>query len=116
MLAEFDIGLFSLHKDHITHNFPGKLLGYMVQEKPILGSINPNNDLKIVVEESGAGLISVNGDDEALLANALKLLNDDKYRTQMGINAHKLLISTFSVEAAVNSILDALRNIRSPTH
>lgn len=38
MLAEFDIGLFSLHKDHVTHNFPGKLLGYMVQQKPILGS------------------------------------------------------------------------------
>ena len=29
-LASADIGLFSLSKTHTTHNFPGKLLGYMV--------------------------------------------------------------------------------------
>ena len=33
-----DIGLFSLSKAHTAHNFPGKLLGYMVESKPILGS------------------------------------------------------------------------------
>ncbi len=76
MLAEFDVGLFTLDKDHITHNFPGKLLGYMVQELPILGSINAGNDLKEIVEEAGAGLVTVNGEDEILYENALKLLND----------------------------------------
>lgn len=29
MLTCFDVGLFSLHRDHQTHNFPGKLIGYM---------------------------------------------------------------------------------------
>ena len=55
MLAEFDVGLFTLHKDHTTHNFPGKLLGYMVQRLPILGSINKGNDLKEIVENANAG-------------------------------------------------------------
>ena len=105
MLAEFDVGLFTLHKDHITHNFPGKLLGYMVQELPILGSINQGNDLKEIVEEAGAGLITVNGEDEVLYTNALKLLHDEDYRKQMGVDARKLLESTFSVESAVRQIL-----------
>lgn len=105
MLAEFDIGLFSLHRDHSTHNFPGKLLGYMVQEKPILGSINPDNDLKPVVEEAGAGFVSVNGDDEALLENAGRLLHDDALRSSMGQNAKKLLHKTFSVESAADTML-----------
>ncbi len=104
MLAEFDVGLFTLHKEHSTHNFPGKLLGYMVQELPILGSINEGNDLKEIVEKSGAGLVTVNGEDEALYENALKLM-DDEYRKQVGKNASKLLESTFSVEAAADKIL-----------
>ena len=41
ILSEIDVGLFTLHRDHTTQNFPGKLLGYMAQEIPILGSINP---------------------------------------------------------------------------
>jgi glycosyltransferase involved in cell wall biosynthesis len=105
MLAEFDIGLFTLHPDHTTHNFPGKLLGYMVQELPILGSINAGNDLKAIVEDAGAGLVSVNGEDEAFLANALKLLHDKEYRTQTGQNGKKLLDAVFSVEAAAGQIL-----------
>lgn len=104
MLSEFDIGLFTLHKEHRTHNFPGKLLGYMVQELPILGSINKDNDLKEIVEEANAGLISINGDDEELLKNARKLLDDD-YRLKIGQNASKLLTSTFSVETATKQIL-----------
>ncbi len=110
MLAEFDIGLFTLHKDHTTHNFPGKLLGYMVQSIPILGSINEGNDLKDIVEENKAGLISVNGEDDIFYANALKLLDDEKYRIQIGKNAKKLLDDTFSVEAAAKHILKRVSN------
>ena len=109
MLAEFDIGLFSLHKDHTTHNFPGKLLGYMVQEKPILGSINPDNDLKPVVENAEAGLISINGEDQRLAENALHLLHDEVNRKQMGRNAKKLLKDVFSVESAACNILKTFK-------
>ena len=105
MLAEFDIGLFSLHRGHTTHNFPGKLLGYMVQEKPILGSINPDNDLQDVIEKAEAGLITINGDDDGLLNNALKLLHDNVLRKTLGANAKQLLADVFSVQAAANRIL-----------
>ncbi len=103
MLSEFDIGLFTLNKKHITHNFPGKLLGYMVQEMPILGSINPDNDLKNVLEEFEAGLVTVNGEDQLFYENAKKLL-DDTFRLQMGKNAKRLLMDKFSVLSAVEQI------------
>jgi glycosyltransferase involved in cell wall biosynthesis len=105
MLAEFDVGLFSLHRDHTTHNFPGKLLEYMRQRKPILGSINPGNDLQLTVESFGAGLISVNGDDASFLSNALSLLRDDRRRSAMGANGAELLASKFSVSSAALQIL-----------
>ena len=107
MLAEFDVGLFSLHIDHSTHNFPGKLLGYMVQSLPILGSVNRGNDLKEVIENYDAGLITINGEDEALLVNAIKFL-DEEYRKKIGANAQNLLKSTFSVEAAINQIVKSI--------
>ncbi len=110
MLAEFDIGLFTLHKSHSTHNFPGKLLNYMVQELPILGSINEGNDLKDIVENCQAGLISVNSEDKILYENALKLLLDKDYRKNMGKNARKLLEKKFSVEDATIKILKSSKN------
>lgn len=105
MLSEFDIGLFSLHPSHTAHNFPGKLLGYMGHKKPILGSINPDNDLKQVIESAQAGFISSNGDDDSLLANALKLLNNEELRNTMGENARQLLKDRFSVSAAAQQLL-----------
>lgn len=105
MLSEFDIGLFTLHSCHTTHNFPGKLLGYMVQSMPILGSINSNNDLQSIIEDTLAGLITVNGDDEGLLKNALRLLHDENLRAETGRNANTLLNEKFSVQAAAKAII-----------
>jgi len=106
MLAESDVGLFTLHRDHVTHNFPGKLLGYMCESKPILGSINPNNDLKDIVESADAGFIEVNGEDERLYEAAVKLLDKD-LREKIGRNANTLLNDVFSVESTVNKIIEA---------
>ena len=112
MLAEFDVGLFSLHRDHTTHNFPGKLLEYMRQRKPILGSINPGNDLQLVMEGAGAGLVTINGDDKGFFNNALSLLHNDERRTAMGCNGFKLLISTFSARSAAQQILRSIESQR----
>jgi glycosyltransferase involved in cell wall biosynthesis len=105
MLSEFDVGLFSLHRDHTTHNFPGKLLAYMVQGLPILGSVNTDNDLKELIENYNAGFVSINGDDDTLFKNAKRLL-DANLRHQMGQSAKQLLHDVFSVESAVDKILN----------
>lgn len=115
VLAEFDIGLFSLHRDHVTHNFPGKLLAYMVQGIPILGSINTGNDLKEVIEKAGAGLVTINGEDDKLLDNARMLLDNKKRRT-MGQNSKQLLHDVFSVETAVNTITNFYNGQKETAH
>jgi glycosyltransferase involved in cell wall biosynthesis len=106
MLSEFDVGLFTLHREHTTHNFPGKILGYMVQQLPILGSVNKDNDIKEVLENANAGLISINGEDKLFLENALELLNEKK-RKDIGKNAYQLLHSHFSVKAISKQILQS---------
>lgn len=107
MLSEFDIGLFSLHKDHKTNNFPGKLLGYMRHSIPILGSVNKNNDLQQIFMDANVGFVSVNGEDQKLTNNAIQLIESIQLRREMGENAYKLLNDKFSVSSAVEQIIQS---------
>ncbi|MEZ8724202.1 glycosyltransferase family 4 protein [Vibrio pomeroyi] len=104
ILAQVDVGLFSLSAQHSAHNFPGKLLGYMVQSLPILGSVNEGNDLMDLVNTSGAGFISVNGDDALFFENAIKVQNNFELRRQIGAAGYKLLEKEFSVANIALSI------------
>lgn len=112
ILAEVDIGLFSLSSQHTAHNFPGKLLGYMVQSLPILGSVNMGNDLLELVNQHGSGFITVNGDDEELLKNAILLYEDSALRKQLGMNSYLLLEREFAVSTIAQKILVGLRSAR----
>jgi glycosyltransferase involved in cell wall biosynthesis len=104
LLSEIDVGLFSLAANHTAHNFPGKLLGYMVQSIPILGSVNEGNDLLELVNSHRAGYISINGKDDELLARAVDLYNSKQLRDSIGANAFALLKQEFSVSCVAQSI------------
>ncbi len=109
LLSEIDIGLFSLSFNHTAHNFPGKLLGYMNASKPILGSVNPGNDLLDVINLSQAGFVFINGEDLILQKAAKELVNDKELRSRLGKNSRELLIREFSVEKAADEILSAMK-------
>ncbi|HCM64416.1 MAG TPA: glycosyltransferase WbuB [Morganella sp. (in: Bacteria)] len=108
LLSEVDIGLFSLAKNHSTHNFPGKLLGYMVQSLPILGSVNTGNDLLPIVNNAHAGFIHINGEDDKLLLSAISLYKDVGLRYNIGKNSSALLLKEFDVKSAAKCILTSL--------
>ncbi|WP_114785936.1 glycosyltransferase family 4 protein [Vibrio tetraodonis] len=108
ILAEVNVGLFSLSAMHTAHNFPGKLLGYMVQSLPILGSVNTGNDLQGLINSHHAGLIAVNGEDDILYENAVSFLDASK-RKKFGENAYQLLKEQFSVESAAQAIISRIR-------
>jgi glycosyltransferase involved in cell wall biosynthesis len=107
MVSEFDVGLITLDRRLTTHNIPGKLLAYMNWAMPILGSINPGNDLFELIEKAAAGFCVENGQDEAFRIAALKLALDVQLRVRMGKNARSLLERTFSARAAAQQILKA---------
>jgi O26-antigen biosynthesis N-acetyl-L-fucosamine transferase len=109
ILPFIDIGLFSLVYSHTAHNFPGKLPGYMVEFKPILGSVNPGNDLVALIHGANAGFVDTNSDDE-LWANApISLAHDHKLHQEMGENFRALLLRELSVESAATNILNSVK-------
>jgi len=107
-MSEFDIGLFCLNSNHTTHNFPGKILGYLVQSMPVLGSVNPGNDLKEVIESAKSGFVVESGDDQAFLNAAIQLM-DTKVRNDCAINCKILLNQKFSVKNASKTILKIVK-------
>ena len=108
LLSEVDIGLFSLARSHTAHNFPGKILGYIANDLPILVSVNPGNDLMSVINDHQAGFVFENGDDEALLRAARDLVVSFDLRKHYGKNACALLESHFSVQSAGAQIVSAI--------
>lgn len=105
MLAEFDVGLISLDRNFKTSNFPGKMLGYMKCNMPILASVNYGNDLINLIEDNEIGLTSLNGDDDLLFNNALRLVYSPELRVYYGRNGNVLLKKLFSVQSATRTIL-----------
>lgn len=105
MLSEFDIGLISLDRRLRSHNFPGKMMGYMYHAMPILASINPGNDMKEMLEDKKAGLVCINGDDEIFADYARRLVRNETLRRQLGVNGLALLKDNFSVSKAASQIL-----------
>ncbi|MFY9995226.1 MAG: glycosyltransferase family 4 protein [Leclercia sp.] len=112
ILSRIDVGLFSLSRHHKTHNFPGKLLGYMNNAIPILGSVNEGNDLITIIPENYAGFCVENGCDDELLEKALLLYSDSELHKKLGKGARDLLLNSFTTDAAVNEIVHRLH----PSH
>ena len=105
-----DIGLFSLSKEHTAHNFPGKILGYMSASLPVLGSVNPNNDLLPLINNADAGSVYVNGEDDLLATAALELLKNSDLRINRGKKSYILLQKHFSIKSAESSIMSKVNS------
>ncbi|HCN41939.1 MAG TPA: glycosyltransferase WbuB [Proteus vulgaris] len=112
ILKEIDIGLFSLASHHSAHNFPGKLLGYMANHIPILGSVNEGNDLQELVNKENAGFIHINGEDDNLFESAKKLHLDIELRKKCGNDAYNLLCKEFSVTSIASTLIGRLRSLK----
>ena len=110
ILKECNIGLISLRKDFKTDNFPGKMLGYMENRLAILASVNPGNEIKMIIEDNDVGFVCDNGDDETLLSNAKEMIRNKSMIEKMGENGSKLLAKKFNVQSAADQILNKYLN------
>jgi glycosyltransferase involved in cell wall biosynthesis len=106
LLTQVDVGVFTLASSHRSHNFPGKILGYLAQGLPVLGAVNSGNDLIEIVNEAGAGRVTINGEYERFVQDAVLIYEDAAARQLMQSNAKVLIARQFSVVAAADQILN----------
>ena len=111
LLRRCHVGLISLDRRLRTHNIPGKLLAYLEAGLPVLASLNPGNDLRLILEEAEAGLAYWNGEDEELSAAAIQLADDAPLFYQLSRHARLLASERFSANAAANQVVAALKSL-----
>jgi O26-antigen biosynthesis N-acetyl-L-fucosamine transferase len=102
--SKADIGLVSLSKKMSSNNYPLKMLGYMQLAKPILASVNKNNEIIQMIVKKNIGLVSLASDAKSFNKNLDILINNEALRKEQGQNAFKLYKDQFTVEVSALQI------------
>jgi glycosyltransferase involved in cell wall biosynthesis len=111
LLRRCRAGLISLDRRLGTHNIPGKLLSYLEAGLPVLASLNPGNDLRELLQESGAGFAFWNGEDSSFEAAALRLADDDALCLECSTSAKILATRVFSANSAARQIIASVKRL-----
>ncbi len=106
IMSKADIGLVCLSKKMSSNNYPLKMLGYMQLAKPILASVNKNNEIIKMIEKEKIGLVSVASDTKSFNENLEYIINNEAFRKEQGQNAFKVYKEKFTVEAAALQIYE----------
>ena len=103
-MSKADIGLVSLSKKMSSNNYPLKMIGYMQLAKPILGSVNKNNEMIQMIVKNNIGLVSLASDEKSFNKNLDIMITNEAMRKEQGENALKLFNDKFTVKVAALQI------------
>jgi glycosyltransferase involved in cell wall biosynthesis len=80
-ISQYDIGLFFLRHDLNASNIPGKFMSYVMNGLPVLGVINPKNELIYLVNSNELGYLDSSGSVRNFLngADAMIKKYQDKF-------------------------------------
>lgn len=93
-------GLISLDFRHETHNIPGKFLSYLHEGLPVIGFVNPGNDLIKLVDQWKVGVLF----DEVSAVNFEKLNAFEVGDIEMADRCKELVKSFFLPQKAATQI------------
>ena len=103
-MSKADIGLVSLSKKMSSNNYPLKMIGYMQLSKPVLASVNKNNEIIQMIVNNDIGLVSLASDKKSFNNNLDIMIHNDEMRKDQGENAVKLFNNEFTVRIAALQI------------
>lgn len=111
LLAQCHIGLIALDPRHTNDNIPGKFLAYMQAGLPVLATINPGNDLEVLINESRVGKVVTDNALASLKLKADELLAEFGGDPELPVRCRELAATRFSPAAAARQIVEALSDV-----
>ena len=111
LLKSVDVGLVSLSSKNKTPVVPGKLLGYMAAELPILAVLNKESDGHDIIKKAGCGFSLIPEDKEGIINSILKLESDKELREKFGERGQTFAENNFSKETCVDKYEDIFKEI-----
>jgi glycosyltransferase involved in cell wall biosynthesis len=104
-LKEYDVGLFFLRHDLRASNIPGKFMSYVMNGLPVLGSVNPENELISFVALNGLGYLDSSGVEKNFLDYADMIINDVKSKKFSSQIIQMRSLRYFSTQRAFEQIM-----------
>jgi O26-antigen biosynthesis N-acetyl-L-fucosamine transferase len=105
IMSKADVGLVSLSNKMVSNNHPQKMRCYMKFSKPILASVNKNNEIIQMIIDNNIGLVSLASDEIEFNKNLDIMITNESMRKEQGENALTLFINKFTVEVATRQII-----------
>jgi len=112
VLATADILVGILEEDAGTFSVPSKVLTYLCSGKPILLSVPEKNLSARIVKNTNAGIIVNPNNNKGFIDDAIKLLNDDELRNNLGKNARKYAEDTFNIKLIADKFCEIINKYR----
>jgi len=110
LLKECHAGLIALDPRHGNDNIPGKFLAYMQSGLPVLGNVNPGNDLLRLVECFRVGQLVSSNSLQALQQATEVLLKEIENDPEIKTRCKELSKTKFSAFSAAEQVAEALSN------
>lgn len=103
-MSKSDIGLISINENYKVPTCPSKAVAYMSLGIPIFAIINPDNDYKNFIVDSGAGF-AIDGFEKQTGVHLLdEMIKSKELRMKMSLAGKKFYEENLTVERAVNII------------
>ena len=102
-IQKSDVCLCTLNEEFKSDNFPGKILRYMLYNKPILTYAPGNNFLKNLMQSNKIGLFA--DDKSELNKHIYKIFNDKLFFQIYGKQSYEVLKKNFSIERSLENLL-----------
>lgn len=104
-----DIGLISINEKYKVPTCPSKAVAYMSLGVPIFAIINPNNDYMDFINNSGAGVSVIGGDEKQIINEFNKLILDFAKRDEMRRMGQDFYAKYLTVEKACETITQQIK-------
>lgn len=96
-----DVGIVS-QEERVAHLFlPSKTYSMMACGMPVIGLCSNRDDLKMLLEESGAGFAIYGGEPEKIAGHVLQLYRDRALHQQMAAQARKYIVENYSENVVI---------------
>jgi glycosyltransferase involved in cell wall biosynthesis len=107
MINKADIGLVSLSPNIYKYGYPGKIMTYLEQGKPIIAVLEKESEIVKLMEHENYGFCIPTSDPKKISQIFLKLAENNSWKAKMTNNALRAYEKHFSK----NKILDKWENI-----
>jgi glycosyltransferase involved in cell wall biosynthesis len=110
MISKADIGLVSLNVNTYKYAYPGKIMSYLEQGKPIIALLEKESEIVKLMEHNNYGFNISDSNPKSISEFLIKLAEDKSWKSKMSQNAKKAYEKYFSVETILSKWSEILFN------